>query len=150
VRSFVLPGETPLPNAAISDTGKLVKYLVDHNDKYHKRTVAFNSQSISELDKLKVLEKGKKQIQPIRHTRDWQRIFPAYNIPVRYQQTLQHEFRQSLEAAMGPVTALDFTEQLMIFEKCGMIYDNADFVQASQVRYSNVCSMDTEHLLTHF
>jgi hypothetical protein len=69
---------------------------------------------------------------------------------VRYQQTLQHEFRQSLEAAMGPVTALDFTEQLMIFEKCGMIYDNADFVQASQVRYSNVCSMDTEHLLTHF
>ena len=35
---------------------------------------------------------------------------------------------------MGPVTALDFTEQLMIFEKCGMIYDNSDFVQASQVR----------------
>lgn len=60
--------------------------------------------------------------------------FLAYNIPVRYQQTTQHEFRQSLEAAMGPVTALDFTEQLMIFEKCGMIYDNADFVQASQVR----------------
>jgi hypothetical protein len=59
VRSFVLPGETPLPNAAISDTGKLVKYLVEHDDKYHKRTIAFNSQSISELDKLKVLEKGK-------------------------------------------------------------------------------------------
>jgi hypothetical protein len=70
VRSFVLPGETPLPNAAISDTGKLVKYLVEHDDKYHKRTVAFNSQSISELDKLKVLEKGKKRIQPTRHTRD--------------------------------------------------------------------------------
>jgi hypothetical protein len=69
--------------------------------------------------------------------RDWQRIFPAYNIPVRYQQTPQHEFRQSLEAAMGPVTALDFTEQLMIFDsKWGMIYDNPDFVQAGQVRYS--------------
>jgi hypothetical protein len=127
VRSFVLPGETPLPNAAISDTGKLVKYLVENGDKYHKRTIAFNSQSISELDKLKVLEKGKKWMQPTRHTRDWQPTLPAYNIPVRYQQTPQHEFRQSLEAAMGPVTALDFTEQLMI-------YDNADFVQASQVR----------------
>ena len=34
---------------------------------------------------------------------------------------------------MGPVTALDFTEQLMIFEACGMIYDHSDFVQASQV-----------------
>jgi hypothetical protein len=56
---------------------------------------------------------------------------------VRYQQTPQYEFRQSLEAAMGPVTALDFTEQLMIFDsKWGMIYDNPDFVQAGQVRYS--------------
>ena len=70
MRSFVLPGETPLPNAAISDTGKLVKYLVEHDDKYHKRTVAFNSQSISELDKLKVLEKGKQGIQPKRHMWD--------------------------------------------------------------------------------
>jgi len=36
---------------------------------------------------------------------------------------------------MGPVTALDFTEQLMIFDsKWGMIYDNPEFVQASQVR----------------
>ena len=34
---------------------------------------------------------------------------------------------------MGPVTALDFTEQLMIFEACGMIYDHHDFVQASKV-----------------
>ena len=38
---------------------------------------------------------------------------------------------------MGPVTALDFTEQLMIFDsKWGMIYDNPEFVQASQVRNS--------------
>lgn len=36
---------------------------------------------------------------------------------------------------MGPVTALDFTEQLMIFDKCGMIYDSPDFVQASQVSW---------------
>ena len=57
----------------------------------------------------------------------------AYNIPVRYEQTPQQDFRNKLEAAMGPVTALDFTEQLMIFEACGMIYDHPDFVQASQV-----------------
>ena len=61
VRSFVLPGETPLPNAAISDTGKLVKYLTEHDDEYHKRTIAFNSQSISELAKLEVLHKGKRE-----------------------------------------------------------------------------------------
>jgi len=47
-----------LPNAAISDTGKLVKYLVEHGDKYLKRTIAFNSHSISEMEKLKVLERG--------------------------------------------------------------------------------------------
>ena len=58
VRSFVLSGETPLPNAAISDTGKLVKYLTEHEDEYHKRTIAFNSQSISESAKLDVLQKG--------------------------------------------------------------------------------------------
>jgi hypothetical protein len=57
----------------------------------------------------------------------------AYDIPVRYEQTPQQDFRNKLEAAMGPVTALDFTEQLMIFEACGMIYDHPDFVQASQV-----------------
>jgi len=69
------------------------------------------------LSKLKVLTK----------------LSTAYDIPVRYEQTPQQDFRNKLEAAMGPVTALDFTEQLMIFEGCGMIYDNPDFVQASQV-----------------
>jgi hypothetical protein len=69
VRSFVLPGDTPLPNAAISDTGKLVKYLTDRGDEYHKRTVAFNSQSISEQAKLEVLRDGKWQIEayPLRN-----------------------------------------------------------------------------------
>lgn len=58
VRSFVLPGETPLPNAAISDTGKLVKYLTERGEEYHKRTIAFNSQPISESAKLEILHKG--------------------------------------------------------------------------------------------
>jgi hypothetical protein len=57
----VLPGDTPLPNAAISDTGKLVKYLTDRGDEYHKHTIAFNSQSISEQAKLEVLRDGKWQ-----------------------------------------------------------------------------------------
>lgn len=50
----------------------------------------------------------------------------------------EQEFRGKLEVAMGEVTALDFTEQLMIFEGCGMIYDDPSFVQASQVRLEPV------------
>jgi hypothetical protein len=134
VRSFVLPGDTPLPNAAISDTGKLVKYLTDRGDEYHERTVAFNSQSISELAKLEVLAKGKIHISPMRSDFDVNTSSAAYNIPLRYEQTPQQEFCSQLEAAMGPITALDFTEQLMIFEACGMIYDNPGFVQAGKVR----------------
>jgi len=65
----------------------------------------------------------------------------AYDIPVRYEQTPQQDFRNKLEAAMGPVTALDFTEQLMIFEACGMIYDNSDFVQANQVGQELMCDV---------
>lgn len=61
----------------------------------------------------------------------------AYNIPVRYEKVPENQFREKLEAKMGAVTALDFTEQLMIFEGCGMIYDHPDFVQASQVRASD-------------
>ena len=55
LRKFVLKGDTPLPNAYIADTGKLVKYLIDRGGEYHKRSVVFNSQSISERAKLEVL-----------------------------------------------------------------------------------------------
>lgn len=71
----------------------------------------------------------------------------AYDIPVRYQQTPQQEFRDQLEAKMGPVTALDFTEQLMIFEACGMIYNHPDFVQASKARL-NPAPDRSIHVLT--
>lgn len=74
-----------------------------------------------------------KQVCCILEWRVLTHVSTAYNITVRYEQTLQQDFRNKLEAAMGPVTALDFTEQLMIFEACGMIYDHPDFVQASQV-----------------
>jgi hypothetical protein len=126
VRSFVLPGETPLPNAAISDTGKLVKYLTKSGDEYHKRTIAFNSQSISESAKLEVLHKGNRETSGpfIESESPNESLSTAYNIPVSYEQTPQQDFRNKLESAMGSVTALDFTEQLMIFEACGMIYDH--------------------------
>lgn len=55
---------------------------------------------------------------------------------MRYEQTPEDQFRESLAVEMGAVTALDFTEQLMLFEGCGMIYDHPGFVQASQVRTS--------------
>ena len=55
----------------------------------------------------------------------------------------EQDFRSKLEAAMGEVTALDFTEQLMIFEGCGMIYDDPGFVQASQVRRIPVFARST-------
>lgn len=132
MRSFVLRGDAPLPNAAISDTGKLVKYLVEQGDAYHKRTIAFNSQSISEVEKLETLRQGMADRGSHAKTNaDSGGV--AYNIPVRYEQTPEHQFRESLESEMGPVTALDFTEQLMIFDKCGMVYDSPEFVQASQV-----------------
>lgn len=38
---------------------------------------------------------------------------------------------------MPPISALDFTEQLMIFDECGMIYDRPEFVQANQVGRSH-------------
>lgn len=53
---------------------------------------------------------------------------------MRYQQTPEQEFRDKLEVKMGTITALDFTEQLLIFDACGMIYDHPQFVQATQVR----------------
>jgi hypothetical protein len=41
-----------------------------------------------------------------------------------------------LESKLPPISALDFTEQLMIFDECGMIYGRPEFVQANQVRLS--------------
>jgi hypothetical protein len=57
----------------------------------------------------------------------------VHDIPVRYQQISEKEFRASLETQMPPITALDFTEQLMIFDECGMIYERPEFLQANQV-----------------
>jgi len=39
---------------------------------------------------------------------------------------------------MPAITALDFTEQLMIFEAFGNIYDRPEFIQANKVWESNI------------
>lgn len=46
------------------------------------------------------------------------------------------EFQKLLETrdGMSPEIALDFTEQLLMFEKFGNVYDTPELVQAKQVR----------------
>ncbi|GKU15265.1 unnamed protein product [Fusarium langsethiae] len=115
LRSFVLPETTPLPNVAISDTGKLVQYILDHPDLCFERTIAFYSQAISEGEKI-------------------QSMASAYNIDIRYHQMSSEEFQLSLKKRnMDDTTALDFTEQLLIFRDFGMIYGRPEFIQANQL-----------------
>jgi hypothetical protein len=52
---------------------------------------------------------------------------------VRYNKISEQEFRSQLEANMPAITALDFTEQLMIFETFGNIYARPEFIQANKV-----------------
>jgi hypothetical protein len=51
---------------------------------------------------------------------------------VQYKKITSEEFQAKL-TDMDPTTALDFTEQLMIFEDCGMIYNRPEFIQANKV-----------------
>jgi hypothetical protein len=44
----VLPETTPLPNIAISDTGKLVQYILDNPEECLEKKIAFFSEAISE------------------------------------------------------------------------------------------------------
>jgi hypothetical protein len=58
MRSFVLPETTPLPNVAISDTGKLVQYILDHPEECREKIIAFFSEAISEGDKIESMASG--------------------------------------------------------------------------------------------
>lgn len=58
LRSFVLPETTPLPNVAISDTGKLVQYILDHPEEYLEKSIAFYSEAISEGHKIQSMASG--------------------------------------------------------------------------------------------
>ncbi|KAG8673043.1 hypothetical protein FPOAC2_06467 [Fusarium poae] len=114
LRSFVLPETNNLPNVAISDTGKLVQYILDHPDQCLEKTIAFYSEAISEGEKIRSMAE-------------------AYNIDIRYNEMSSDEFQGILKKKMGDVTALDFTEQLLIFRDFGMIYERPEFLQANQL-----------------
>ena len=58
----------------------------------------------------------------------------ALNIPTQYQQITSEEFQQQLiESGMNSELALDFTEQLLIFEDFGNIYAQHGLIQATDV-----------------
>ncbi|KAI9037171.1 NmrA/HSCARG family protein [Aspergillus affinis] len=121
VREFPHAPGTLMPNVAIDDTGKLVSYLLDHGSTYQTKTVAFYAQALSESGKVEALAE-------------------AYNVPMPYRQITAAEFQNRLLDTMNETTALDFTEQLMIFDECGMIYRNESFVQANQITPSESLS----------
>jgi hypothetical protein len=58
LRSFVLPETTPLPNVAISDTGKLVQYILDYPEEFLEKQIAFYSEAISEGHKIQSMASG--------------------------------------------------------------------------------------------
>ncbi|RGP77790.1 hypothetical protein FLONG3_4084 [Fusarium longipes] len=114
LRSFVLPETTPLPNVAISDTGKLVQYILDHPDQCLEKSIAFYSEAMSEGEKIRAMSE-------------------VYGVDIRYKEMSSDEFQSVLKKHMDDLTALDFTEQLLIFRDFGMIYKRPEFVQANQL-----------------
>ncbi|OTA04479.1 hypothetical protein A9Z42_0050580 [Trichoderma parareesei] len=115
VREFPLSADTILPNVAITDTGKLVRAVVEDKMNYFGRTIAFWSQGLSEGEKLS-------------------RLGSKFGIPFEYKKSTPEQFQQGLEAAgLSPETALDFTEQLLMFEYFGNVYASHDFVQAREI-----------------
>jgi hypothetical protein len=58
-----------------------------------------------------------------------------HNVPTRYHPSSASDFQKLLmfRDGMSENIALDFTEQLMIFEKCGNVYARDEFVQANEV-----------------
>ncbi|KAI6777360.1 hypothetical protein HG530_001305 [Fusarium avenaceum] len=124
LRSFVLPETTPLPNVAISDTGRLVQYILDHPEEYLEKSIAFYSEAISEGHKI-------------------QSIASAYDIDISYHEMTTDEFKGILKKSnMSDMTALDFTEQLLIFRECGMIYERPEFIQANKLPGLKLTSWD--------
>lgn len=60
-----------------------------------------------------------------------------YTVPTRYVPVTAGEFQEILMThnGMSEEIALVFTEQLMIFEKCGNVYARDEFVQARDVSH---------------
>ncbi|KAJ5090707.1 hypothetical protein N7532_009391 [Penicillium argentinense] len=108
--------QTVMPNVAIADTGKLVRAILEAGSRYLEKTVAFYCEGLSEAEKLAIIGK-------------------RYNVPTQYRQVSSSQFQKILQSRDGfsEEIALDFAEQLMIFEKCGNVYANGEFVQANQI-----------------
>ncbi|KAH8126975.1 NAD(P)-binding protein [Trichoderma asperelloides] len=115
IREFPLSSKTNLPNVAISDTGKLVYAVVENRKSYLEKAIAFYAQALSEGEKLAQLSK-------------------ELGVTFEYRKSTFGQFQKRLEdAGMIPELALDFTEQLLIFEYFGNIYASHDFVQATEI-----------------
>ncbi|GES63220.1 NmrA-like family protein [Aspergillus terreus] len=114
--SFPHSPTTVLPNVAIADTGKLAHIILKSGSTYFTKTIAFWAQALSEAEKLAELGE-------------------YYNVSTRYHPVSASEFQQLLMTCdgMSEDIALDFTEQLMIFEKCGNVYARDEFVQANKI-----------------
>ncbi|KAL6857368.1 NAD(P)-binding protein [Trichoderma novae-zelandiae] len=115
VREFPLGADTIMPNVAIADTGKLVRAVVEGKTAYFEKTIAFWAQGLSEGEKLA-------------------RLGNELGLAFEYKKSTPEHFQVRLEVAgLTPEIALDFTEQLLMFEYFGNVYASHDFVQAREI-----------------
>ncbi|GLA51200.1 NmrA-like domain-containing protein 1 [Aspergillus niger] len=106
---------TIMPNGSIRDTGKLVRVILEAGATYFKKTVAFYSEAISEAEKQAMI--GKK-----------------YGLQTMYHVISPDEHRKKLESqGLSPEIALDYTEQLLMFEKFGNVCEASEFIQAREI-----------------
>ncbi|GAQ45785.1 NmrA-like family protein [Aspergillus niger] len=104
---------TVMPNGSIRDTGKLVRLILEDGATYFTKTVAFYSEAISEAAKQAMIE---------------------YGLQTMYHVISPDEHRKKLESqGLSPEIALDYTEQLLMFEKFGNVCDASEFIQAKEI-----------------
>ncbi|KAJ5613441.1 hypothetical protein N7510_006635 [Penicillium lagena] len=113
--SFLHSENTLLPNVSITDTGKLVRLVILNGAQYFRKSIAFYAEALSEAEKLR--EMGR-----------------LLGIATVYKSITPAQFQSRLiSGGMSPVMALDYTEQLQIFEECGQIYDDPNLIQAFEI-----------------
>ncbi|GLA66742.1 NmrA-like domain-containing protein 1 [Aspergillus tubingensis] len=106
---------TVMPNGSIRDTGKLVRLILEDGATYFTKTVAFYSEAISEAEKQAMI--GKK-----------------YGLQTMYHVISPDEHQKKLESqGLSPGIALDYTEQLLMFEKFGNVCGASEFIQAKEI-----------------
>ncbi|KAL4866368.1 hypothetical protein BDV12DRAFT_210554 [Aspergillus spectabilis] len=118
--SFLHSPEMLMPNVSITDTGKLVRAVIEAGSTYFTKTITFYSQALSETEKLGAFGE-------------------RYQVKTRYNKISASEFQKFMETRydMTSDIALDFTEQLMIVEDFGKdvgnVYAREEFVQATDI-----------------